>query len=193
MSTASSGDEKEVDSLKEGEAVDKGSVPGLYNFTESSGYKVGDLEEAYDILEGNYWADEDEEKVVVPDSTWSQVQDSLEGDSEQEEVSEWRETASEYLFENDSNYMKAGLGGSGAGLLSGALGYTLAGDLLLTGGALSLGWGITSYLGKRVKEYVTEDEEPEEIESELTEYEDWDLEIVNMEEYGRAITEHREE
>ncbi|MFB6174728.1 MAG: hypothetical protein ABEJ87_01990 [Candidatus Nanohalobium sp.] len=169
--------------------------PDLYDFTERSGHEVGELVKAYSVLEGSYYADEEEEKVVVTGSTWNQVEEILEKDEGGEEIEErgWKDKASSYLFENDSTYVKGGLGGMGTGLVSGALGYAAAADLLFTGGALSLGWGIGSALGKYVSSYLGSDDEEEEgsVDSEMEQYSDWDLEVVDIEAYGEALRDYR--
>jgi hypothetical protein len=180
------------------------SQPDIYNFTESSGHHVGDLQDAYSALEGNYWADDEEDKVVVSESKWNQVEEMLENSSEETESEAekepgWKEKASSYFFENDSTYVKGGLAAGGTGLLSGALGYTTAADLLVTGGAASIGWGIGSALGKYLSSYMGWEEEDEASEAEdssehkLDEYSDWEIEVLDMEEYGEALHEYREQ
>lgn len=169
--------------------------PEIYDFTEDSGYSVGDLEPAYDVLEGNYWVDEENENIVVANSSWNQVEEMLEANQEDSSTdNSWKDKLSGYLFDHDSTYMKAGVGSMGTGLLSGALGYTTAADLLFTGGAVSFGWG----LGGFIADYFLGEDEEEKTEpetstdSELAEYSDWNVEIVDVHDYGRALREYQE-
>lgn len=175
--------------------------PEIYDFTEETGYSAGDLNPAYDVLEGSYWLDEDNENVVVADSSWNQVEEILEHDEKnqsEEEVdgeSSWKDSLKGYLFDHDSAYMKGGLTGMGSGLVSGALGYGLAADVLLTGGAGAFGWGLGGMIGDYLWDDNGEEEEKVdtsgESDSELTEYSDWDVEVLNMQEYGQAVQEYR--
>lgn len=175
--------------------------PEIYDFTDETGYSAGELSPAYDVLEGSYWLDEDNENVVVADSSWNQVEEILEenerSESEEETADEssWKDRVTGYLMDHDSAYMKGGLMSMGSGLLSGALGYGLAADVLLTGGAGALGWG----LGGKIGDYLWGDEEDDTKEdvsknpdSELAEYSDWDVEVLDMQEYGQAVEEYRD-
>jgi hypothetical protein len=204
MSAAASSGAAGGNAGEPGESDAEGSKPDLYSFTESSGHQVDELQDAYSVLEGNYWADDEEEKVVVGESTWNQVEEILENSSEEPEHAQaekersWKDKASSYLFENDSTYVKGGLAAGGTGLLSGALGYATAADFLVTGGAASIGWGIGSAVGKYVTDYFSSsDEEDDTVETEssvdheLDEYSGWEVEVVDLEEYGEALHEYR--
>lgn len=169
--------------------------PDIYDFTQSSGRIVGELEPAYDTIGDSYWADEENENIVIEDSTWSQVEGILEEEDEtEEESSGWKSTLGGYLFDHDKAYAKGGLLGMGSGLLSGAFGYSTAADLLFTGGLYSFAWGI----GGMAVDYILDgdEEEPEsseEVGHELDEYSSWDVQVLDMESYGEAVEAHREE
>lgn len=172
--------------------------PDIYDFTESSGYSLGELEPAYDTIGDSYWADEENENIIIEKSSWNQVEDILEQDqeTEQEENSGWKSTLGSYLFDHDKTYAKGGILGMGSGLLSGAFGYSTAADVLFTGGLYSFAWGI----GGMAADYLMGgDEETQEEASgedsghELDEYSDWDVEVLDMESYGEAVEAHREE
>ncbi|PSH00664.1 MAG: hypothetical protein BRC30_02380, partial [Nanohaloarchaea archaeon SW_7_46_7] len=114
----------------------------IYDFTEETDYSTNDLRPAYDVLEGSYWADEENEKIVVADSSWNQVEEILEQEASKEtdeDGGSWYDRVSSYLMDHDRKYMGGGLIGMGSGLLSGALGYGLAADVLVTGGAGAFG------------------------------------------------------
>lgn len=178
------------------DAGEGGEEPEIYDFTEDSGYSVGDLEPAYEILEGSYWIDEENENVVVADSSWNQVEEMLEADQEEESSdSSWKEKISGYLLDHDSAYMKAGLGGMGTGLLSSGLGYATAADFLFTGGAMSFGWGLGGVIGDYLfgeEEEEVEAKAAEDPDSELHEYSDWDVEVVDLQAYGQAVREYED-
>lgn len=169
--------------------------PDIYDFTEPSGYSVGGLEPAYDAIGDSYWADEENEKIVIEDSSWDQVQQVLEEDGEtQEQSSGWKSKLEGYLSDHDKTYAKGGLLGMGSGLVSGALGYSTAADFLFTGGLYSFAWGI----GGMAADYIwggdeESSESDEDIEHELDEYSRWDVEVLDMESYGQAVEAHREE
>lgn len=174
---------------------DSSEEPEIYDFTEDSGYSVGDLEPAYEVLEGSYWIDEENENVVVADSSWNQVEEMLEADQEESSNNSWKEKAKGYLFDHNRTYMKAGLGGMGTGLLSSGLGYATAADFLFTGGAMSFGWGLGGVIGN----YLFGDEEGEietestgDTDSELHGYKDWDVEVVDLQAYGQALREYED-
>ena len=177
--------------------------PEIYDFTDETGYNAGDLRPAYDVLEGSYWLDEDNENVVIADSSWNQVEKILEqdeNDQSEEEVdgdSSWKDSIKSYLFDHDSAYMKGGLTGIGSGLVSGALGYGLAADVLLTGGAGAFGWGLGGKIGDYLWGDDSEEEESMEVsedyDSELAEYSDWDVEVLKMQKYGQAVQEYRDD
>ena len=193
-------EEEETTDDEESEDYSEPEEPEIYDFTDETDYSAGDLRPAYDVLEGSYWLDEDNETVVVADSSWNQVEEILEEEEksqEQEETGEssWKDRVTGYLMDHDSTYMKGGLLGMGSGLLSGALGYGLAADVLLTGGAGAFGWG----LGGKIGDYLWGEDDEEEVEgigepdSELEEYSDWDVEVLNMKEYGEADERYRNE
>jgi len=167
----------------------------IYDFTEETDYSTGDLRPAYDVLEGSYWVDKENENVVVADSSWNQVEEILEQETPEEtdeSGGSWYDRVSSYLMDHDQKYVGGGLIGMGSGLLSGALGYGLAADVLLTGGAGAFGWG----LGGMIGEYFFGEEESEDdadYDSELAEYSDWDVEVLKMQEYGEALRKQRQE
>jgi hypothetical protein len=175
--------------------------PDIYEFSEESGYTAGDLERAYEAIdEEAYQVKEEDEKVLIGDSSWNEIEGML---SEGEDSESWTDRVKSYLFDHDKEYGTAGATGLGAGLFTGFLGYTTAAGLMITGGAGLLGWGVGSYLGDRISEYLSDEEteeepseEPDEdteVEHELSEYSDWEVEIVDEEAYGEAVEEYMQQ
>lgn len=173
--------------------------PDIYDFTDSSRYSIDELEPAYDTIGDSYWADEENENIIIEKSSWNQVEQILEEDEDQkeeEQSSGWKSKLGSYLFDHDKKtYAKGGLLGMGSGLLSGALGYGLAADVLFTGGAGAFGWS----LGGMAADYIwggdeeTSEASEEEWSHELEEYSGWDVEVLDMESYGEAVEANREE
>jgi len=186
---------------KDSEDDSEPEEPEIYDFTEETGFSAGDLRPAYDVLEGSYWVDEENENVVVADSSWKQVEEILEEDASEEtdetdeSGSSWYDRVSSYLMDHDRKYMGGGLLGMGSGLVSGAMGYGLAADVLLTGGAGAFGWGLGGMIGEYFfgDEGEGEDVSSKESDSEFAEYSDWDVEVLDMQEYGEAVNEYRQE
>jgi len=168
----------------------------VYDFTESTGSTVEDLEAAYDTLEDSYWLDEKNEKVIVQESTWTQVNeilDSQEGSDNSQNEGGWKSKAKNYLFENDREFIGGGLLGVGSGLISSGLGYTAAADFLVTGGAFSISWGLGGIIGDYIVDrWDLDDEkpaqEPDKTTSELDSYSSYDVEVVDLESYGQALS-----
>lgn len=194
--------EQEEEPVQEEEA--EAEEPDIYEFAESSGYTAGDLQPAYESIdEDSYQIDEEAEKILIGGSDWGEIQGLLsEGEEESPEAS-WGDRIKSYLFDHDTEYAAGGATGIGAGILTASLGYTVAGGLMITGGSAALGLGIGSYLGDRIRYYLSDgeteegiDEEPgeeAEREHELSEYSEWEVEIVDEEAYGEAVEEYIEQ
>lgn len=196
-------EEPSEDETEEDESEDEEvevEEPDVYDFTEDSGYTAEDLAPAYGEIAGDdYILDEESENVLIGDSSWNEIEGLL---SEEESSESLNERAKRYLLDNDKEYAAAGAAGMGSGLLAGGLGYWTAADILFLGGAASVTWAGASYLGKKAKDYLSdEDSEPEPEEDtaeeipdhELSEYSDWSVEIVDEEAYNEAIQEYHEE
>ena len=183
----------------EGEPVNE--EPDIYDFTDGSGYTIDDLEPAYDTIGDSYWADGENDNIIIEKSSWNQVEEILEEDEETEEQTEeessgWKSKIGSYLFDHDKAYAKGGLVGMGSGLLSGALGYSTAADVLFTGGLYSFAWGLGGLGASYIQNALggeDEDVSEESSDHELDEYSGWDVEVLDMESYGEAVEEHREE
>ena len=169
----------------------------IYDFSEETDYSVGDLEPAYDTIEDNYWVDEENEKLLVADSSWDQVDDMLEEDHSGG-GSSWTSRARDYILNEHDSQLKYGGLGMASGIITGGLGFGLAGGLLFTGGlgAASMGMGgkIGDYLLDKFGSGDDEaDGEPEnEYDGELTEYADFDVEVVDTHSYGTAMREYEQ-
>lgn len=197
--TTDSPEEPEVTEPEANETSEENEVeePDIYDFSEGSGYTVNDLnQEAYEELsDDSYLIDEDNENVLIADSSWESVEEALSGD-EEESQGLWSKTK-DYLFNHDKKYAAGGAAGVGIGEFTGLLGYTTAAGVLTASGGAALGWGIGGLIGDKIAKYLSDsdsgDEESEELEHELTEYSDWDIEVVNNHDYGRAMEEYAQQ
>lgn len=176
--------------------------PDPYDFMESPGYEVGDLEDAYGLLEDSYWEDEDNENVILAGSTWNQVEEILEEGDDMEDPTDgedrsWSSRFRDYMTQNDEVFVGGGLAGMGAGAVSSALGYGTAADLLVSGGALSITWGLASSAAKYFMDGYGSDKTVEEDgsveDSELDEYSDWDVKVLDLNSYGEALQDYRQD